>query len=75
MTGWRLGAALGPRWFIDICNTLNVNGESCTNQFVQWAGVEALTGDQSGAREILATLEGRRDAAWAILDARPACAA
>ena len=53
MTGWRLGAAIGPRWFIDICNTLNVNGESCTNHFVQWAGVEALTGDQSGARDIL----------------------
>ena len=50
MTGWRLGAAIGPRWFIDICNTLNVNGESCTNQFVQWGGAEALPGDQSGAR-------------------------
>ena len=56
MTGWRLGAAIGPRWFIDVCNTLNVNGESCTNQFVQWGGLEALTGDQSGAREILEVL-------------------
>ena len=71
MTGWRLGAAIGPKPFIDICNTLNVNGESCTNQFVQWAGVEALTGDQSGARAIMARLEGRRDAARAILDATP----
>jgi len=69
MTGWRLGAAIGPRWFIDTCNTLNVNGESCTNQFVQWAGVEALTGDQSGARDILATLERRRDAGLEILNA------
>ena len=69
MTGWRLGAAIGPRWFIDTCNTLNVNGESCTNQFVQWAGVEALTGDQSGARGILATLERRRDVGLEILNA------
>ncbi len=69
MTGWRLGAAIGPRWFIDVCNTLNVNGESCTNQFVQWAGVEALTGDQSGARDILTTLERRRDAALEVLNA------
>ena len=69
MTGWRLGAAIGPRWFIDICNTLNVNGESCTNQFVQWGGVEALTGDQSGAREILEVLQRRRDAACEILSA------
>jgi aspartate/methionine/tyrosine aminotransferase len=67
MTGWRLGAALGPRWIIDICNTLNVNGESCTNHFVQWAGVEALTGDQSGARDILRILRRRRDAAFDIL--------
>ena len=69
MTGWRLGAAIGPRWFIDTCNTLNVNGESCTNQFVQWAGVEALTGDQSGARDILTTLERRRDVGLEILNA------
>ena len=67
MTGWRLGAAIGPRWFIDICNTLNVNGESCTNHFVQWAGVEALTGDQSGARDILEVLRRRRDTAFDIL--------
>ncbi len=67
MTGWRLGAAIGPRRFIDICNTLNVNGESCTNQFVQWGGVEALTGDQSGAHEILEVLRRRRDAACDIL--------
>ena len=71
MTGWRLGAGLGPGWIVEIFNRLNVNGESCTNQFVQWAGVEALTGDQSGAREILARLERRRDAAHAILDATP----
>ena len=67
MTGWRLGAAIGPRWFIDVCNTLNVNEESCTTQFVQWAGVEALTGDQSGARDILRVLERRRDVAVDIL--------
>ena len=67
MTGWRLGAAIGPRWIIDICNTLNVNGESCTNHFVQWGGVEALTGDQSGAADILKVLQRRRDAAFDIL--------
>jgi aspartate/methionine/tyrosine aminotransferase len=71
MTGWRLGAALGPRPIIDIINTLNVNGESCTNQFVQWAGLEALTGDQSGARDIIRRLEGRRDVAREILDSTP----
>jgi aspartate/methionine/tyrosine aminotransferase len=63
MTGWRLGAAVGPRELIDVIATLNVNQESCTSHFIQWAGVEGLTGDQSGAREILRTLRERRDAA------------
>ena len=61
MTGWRLGAAVGPRPVIDVINTLNVNQESCTNHFVQYAGLEALCGDQSGARAIVAALEVRRD--------------
>ena len=50
MTGWRLGGAIGPEELIAPIATLNVNQESCTTHFVQWAGVEALTGDQSGAR-------------------------
>jgi aspartate/methionine/tyrosine aminotransferase len=61
MTGWRLGAAVGPSHVIDVINTLNVNQESCTNHFVQYAGLEALCGDQSGARAIVAALEVRRD--------------
>ncbi len=71
MTGWRLGAAIGPAWFIDVCTTLNTNVESCTNHFVQAAGVEALTGDQSGAQAILAELVRRRDAACDALNACP----
>jgi aspartate/methionine/tyrosine aminotransferase len=56
---------------IDVITTLNVNVESCTNHFVQAAGVEALTGDQSGAQAILAELERRRDAACDALNACP----
>ena len=61
MTGWRLGAAIGPREVIDVINRLNVNHESCTNHFVQYAGLEALRGDQSGAHAIVRTLQARRD--------------
>ena len=68
MTGWRLGAAIGPREVIAVITTLNVNEESCTNHFVQYAGVEALTGDQSGAAEILRVLQGRRDVAVRALN-------
>ena len=61
MTGWRLGAAIGPAQVVDIITRINTNDESCTNHFVQMAGVEALRGDQSGATNILATLQARRD--------------
>jgi aspartate/methionine/tyrosine aminotransferase len=71
MTGWRLGGAIGPRDIIAHIATLNVNQESCTTHFIQWAGVEALTGDQSGADTILAILRERRDAAVDLLNEIP----
>lgn len=63
MTGWRLGAAIGPKAAIDIITRLNVNDESCPNHFVQYAALEGLTGDPSGPKELLDVLRGRRDAA------------
>jgi aspartate/methionine/tyrosine aminotransferase len=69
MTGWRLGGAIGPKDLITVVATMNVNQESCTTHFIQWAGVEALTGDQSGAKKILQVLHGRRDAAVKGLNA------
>lgn len=71
MTGWRLGAAIGPAEIIDRIACLNTNEESCTTQFVQWAGVEAILGDQSGAKEILATLKSRRDVAISQIKSIP----
>jgi len=67
MTGWRLGAAIGPEELIAQIIKINTNDESCTTHFVQAAGVEALQGDQSGAQAILAELQRRRDAAVAEL--------
>ncbi|HRZ12493.1 MAG TPA: aminotransferase class I/II-fold pyridoxal phosphate-dependent enzyme [Kiritimatiellia bacterium] len=67
MTGWRLGGALGPKAVIDVINKLNVNQESCSCQFIQYAGVEALKGDQSGALEINRVLKERRDVLVAAL--------
>ncbi|MBS04590.1 MAG: aspartate aminotransferase [Gammaproteobacteria bacterium] len=61
MTGWRLGAAIGPESVVDVITKINTNDESCTNHFVQYAGVEALQGDQSGSANILETLRGRRE--------------
>ena len=68
MTGWRLGATIGPKEIIDVITRLNVNDESCPNHFVQYAGIEALSGDQTEVRQILETLKERRDAAVSILN-------
>lgn len=71
MTGWRLGAAIGPKAIIDVFAKLNVNDESCSAHFVQYAAIEGLTGDQSAVKQILQTLRQRRDAAVDILNAIP----
>jgi aspartate aminotransferase len=71
MTGWRLGAAIGPKAIIDIITRMNVNMESCPNHFAQYGALAALTGDQSGPREMMARLKGRRDAALRILNETP----
>jgi aspartate/methionine/tyrosine aminotransferase len=68
MTGWRLGATIGPKDFIDVVAKLNVNDESCSNHFIQYAAVEGLTGDQSGVNKMLNTLKQRRDTAVDILN-------
>jgi aspartate/methionine/tyrosine aminotransferase len=61
MTGWRLGAAIGPKEIIDVIIKLNVNEESCSNHFIQYAAIEGLTGDQSETKQVLKTLKERRD--------------
>ena len=68
MTGWRLGASIGPREVIDVIAKLNVNDESCSNHFIQYGAIEGLTGDQSGARQIVKTLQERRDMAVSMLN-------
>jgi aspartate/methionine/tyrosine aminotransferase len=71
MTGWRLGAAIGPVEIIKRISKLNVNDESCSNHFVQWAGVEALTGPQEQSKKIIEILKKRRDLAVDILNQIP----
>lgn len=68
MTGWRLGATIGPKEIIDIITKFNVNEESCSNHFVQYAALEALTGDQTFVKRMLDTLKERRDLAVDILN-------
>jgi len=69
MTGWRLGAAIGPKSAIDIINKFNTNFESCTTHFIQKGMVEAIEGDTCGPDSIIEELRRRRDAAVAGLNA------
>ncbi|MCU1399558.1 MAG: aminotransferase class I/II-fold pyridoxal phosphate-dependent enzyme, partial [Acidimicrobiales bacterium] len=71
MTGWRLGAAVGPVAIADTIAKLNTNDESCTTHFVQYAGVEGIRGDQSQCLAMLDVLVDRRDAAVEVLQATP----
>ncbi len=71
MTGWRLGAAIAPLEVAEQIAKLNTNDESCTAHFVQWAGVEGITGDQSGPAALRDVLRVRRDAAVDGVNAIP----
>jgi aspartate/methionine/tyrosine aminotransferase len=71
MTGWRVGAAIAPTETATAISKMNVNEESCTSHFIQYAAAEALKGDQSASRNILTALEERRNKAVDILNAIP----
>ncbi|MEE8419740.1 MAG: pyridoxal phosphate-dependent aminotransferase [Dehalococcoidales bacterium] len=61
MTGWRLGYAAMPAELVDPVVRLIVNSVSCTAPFVQYAGIEALTGGQESLDEMMAEFRKRRD--------------
>ena len=69
MTGWRLGASIGPKEIVDVIAKINVNDESCSNHFIQYGALAGLEGDQTGVQAILDTLHARRDAAVDALNA------
>jgi len=71
MTGWRLGAAIGPAEIADVIAKLNVNDESCSNHFIQYGALEGLAGDPGGPREIVRVLRERRDACIELLNEVP----
>ncbi len=68
MTGWRVGAALGPADVIETIIQLNINDESCPNHFAQYGALAGLKGDQSEVQAMLAALKERRDTAVDLLN-------
>jgi aspartate/methionine/tyrosine aminotransferase len=71
MTGWRLGAAIGPAKFIDYISKINVNDESCSNHFIQYGALEGLRCCGAEAAGLIATLQARRDLLVDRLNAIP----
>jgi len=61
MTGWRLGFMVAPIKMAVRLQDFLVSAVSCTAAFTQWAGVEALTGDQSFISEMMIRFKEKRD--------------
>ena len=61
MTGWRIGWACGNAALIAALAQLKTNLDSGIFQAVQWAGIEALEGDQAPLQQAVATYQQRRD--------------
>ena len=61
MTGWRLGYMVVPSKMAERLQDFLVSAVSCTAAFTQWAGVEALTGDQGFISDMMARFKEKRD--------------
>lgn len=73
MTGWRLGAAVGPQVIIDQISKLNTNDEACTTHFIQYAGL-ALSSPEAFKfihEDLVPELRKRRDALYNLLKTIP----
>ncbi len=71
MTGWRLGYGVMAKPLAVHMARLMTNSNSCTNTFVQKAGVAALNGPQGPAEDMIAEFHRRRDRIVAGLNALP----
>ena len=61
MTGWRLGYMITPVKMAKRLQDFLVSAISCTASFTQWAGIEALIGDQDFINEMMLRFKTKRD--------------
>lgn len=71
MTGWRLGVAIAPEDVIEKMALLLQTTSSCVSPFIQRAGMEAITGDQSAVKAMMSEYRARRDLLVEGLNAIP----
>jgi len=61
MTGWRLGYAVAPLEVIDAMDLLVLNTFTCTAEFTQLAGIEALRDSTDAVKSMVEEYRKRRD--------------
>ena len=61
MTGWRLGFGIYPKKIFGFAEKLAINSHSCVNSATQFAGIEALTGDQKPVDDMINEFQKRRN--------------
>ncbi|MFH2040427.1 MAG: aminotransferase class I/II-fold pyridoxal phosphate-dependent enzyme, partial [Chloroflexota bacterium] len=61
MTGWRLGYGIMPKALAQKVQLLLTHSVGCTANFVQIAGIEALTGPQDQVDKVVLQYKQRRD--------------
>ena len=68
MTGWRIGYGAGPKELIAAMAKIQSQTTSGASSISQWAGVEALDGDQSFIQDNVAAFRERRDLGVSLLN-------
>ena len=68
MTGWRIGYGAGPKELIAAMAKIQSQTTSGASSISQWAGVEALDGDQAFIEDNLAAFRERRDLGVSMLN-------
>ena len=71
MTGWRIGYTAGPVDIINAMSKLQGQATSCANSIGQYAGIEALSGNQKCVKDMLTLYEERRDLIIKLLNGLP----
>ena len=71
MTGWRIGYTAGSVDLIGAMSKLQGQATSCANSIGQFAGIEALNGDQKCVQDMLRLFKERRDLIINLLNQLP----
>lgn len=69
MDGWRLGYVAAPEEYITVMNKFHQHNTTCAPNFVQVAGIAALTQEKDEVQKMVAEYQRRRDYAVQTINA------